>query len=372
MGKAYQKIKRGMVFWFNLDESVNKYNFPKVEVRGKSFKDYKQYGSRNWLVISNDIGNNESPTCNIVPITTSETKSNMPTHVSFNCRGNIHTILCEQIMTVNQVELVDYDYTVSDDVMKKVEDALRVQMSIRDKKPEYLDGVEASMDKIESIIENIIREKVNEIASKRAGRVDIEDAVLRLGEGLESLFSKVTSDKKEPTKEVNNVVEEKIDETVKDVDGIIKDIDKSASKEESTLKEYSEKAYNNGRRPYKKRGNKTNSAKPKNTLKNNNNKYKGQSAVEKFYSRYGSVQKPKAEVEEKTEVKIEEPVKETKEKVKKKRRSWDEESMRSFLNDVETMQPEDVAKKWEMGTVLDMYKCKYYVKNKLDALEAKK
>ncbi len=107
-----------MVFWFNIDDSIDKMSDPKVVVKNREFNDCRQYGNRNWLVVSND-GGNDGSICNIVPITSSDSKSYIPTHVVFTCKGKQLTVLCEQMMTVNCVQLQEYDYTVSDELMEK-------------------------------------------------------------------------------------------------------------------------------------------------------------------------------------------------------------------------------------------------------------
>ena len=68
MGNIYQRVKRGMVFWYNIDESVNKKSNPTIEVNGKTYTDHIQYGKRMYLVVSNDDNNVASPLCNIVPM----------------------------------------------------------------------------------------------------------------------------------------------------------------------------------------------------------------------------------------------------------------------------------------------------------------
>ena len=65
-----------------------------------------QSGYRPVLIVQNNIGNKYSPTTIVVPITTKkEQKQYLPTHVRANKQPGLRhnsTILCEQIMTVNQ------------------------------------------------------------------------------------------------------------------------------------------------------------------------------------------------------------------------------------------------------------------------------
>ena len=68
-----------------------------------------QSGYRPVLIVQNNIGNKYSPTTIVVPITTKkEQKQYLPTHVRANKQPGLRhnsTILCEQIMTVNQDSL---------------------------------------------------------------------------------------------------------------------------------------------------------------------------------------------------------------------------------------------------------------------------
>lgn len=68
-----------------------------------------QSGYRPVLIVQNNIGNKYSPTTIVVPITTKkEQKQYLPTHVRVNKQPGLRnnsTILCEQIMTVNQDSL---------------------------------------------------------------------------------------------------------------------------------------------------------------------------------------------------------------------------------------------------------------------------
>ena len=129
MANTY-RVKRGMVFWYNLDERIDKNSSPTVLVDGKEYPDHRQYGMRHWLVISNDEGNTSSPTCNAVPITGSTSKANIPSHATVTFRGRKFEVICEQMTTVNIVSLKEYAYTLSEQDMRNVDRALAVQCAL--------------------------------------------------------------------------------------------------------------------------------------------------------------------------------------------------------------------------------------------------
>lgn len=117
----YRKVSRGQV-WFLVDNDM-----PAVyqgSVQGKN---------RPWLIVSNDTCNQSSPIYTVVPLTT-QTKTTLPTHVSFNDGSREQTILCEQIRTIPQNVFYNngsnYKYTVSDKTMRLVDEALAVQLGL--------------------------------------------------------------------------------------------------------------------------------------------------------------------------------------------------------------------------------------------------
>lgn len=124
------RVKRGMVFWYNLDDRVDKNSNPTVLVDGKEYPDHRQYGMRHWLVVSNNGGNTSSPTCNAVPITGATSKTNIPSHATVTFRGRKFEVICEQTTTVNIVSLKDYAYTLSEYDMRNVDRALAVQYAL--------------------------------------------------------------------------------------------------------------------------------------------------------------------------------------------------------------------------------------------------
>lgn len=316
------KVTRGMVFWYDLNSKMNKYSSPKVEVGGKMYPDHKQYGPRDWLVVSNDINNGNSPTCTVVPISAQGQKAVLPTHVHYTYMGTSLTVLCEQIQTINTAELVEYRYTVSDRVMDQVNEALALQLGIP-KKHLYLDGdvVDNAFGKIESIIEGIIKSKVEKISRQKASSLDVEDAVLRLGTGLEMLFKESGLD----------------------------NLDGSESKDE--VSEIAPNPEDGKDTPDTDKGDGS-----------HHRDVKPKSQTEKFYDRYPDKRpKPQQDIKPKTSKSKKKESSES----KRKRRDWTEESMKQFLKDVQEMSPTECAKKWEFDTIKRMYSTKYYVQVKL-------
>jgi len=92
-----------------------------------------QQGVRPVLVVSNNINNKFSPVVTVVPITSSRTKSRIPTHVSVCGHGlsRPSIILAEQIISLDKGRLLKKIGSISDEELKKeIRSALMVQLNI--------------------------------------------------------------------------------------------------------------------------------------------------------------------------------------------------------------------------------------------------
>ena len=172
MARSYYRVKRGMVFWYEPIKSET--------------KTCVQQGRRLWLVISNDDGNISAPTCNIVPMTT-EDKTYIPVHIeNVFIYGQKNTILCEQCITVDQNQLKEFVCILTDETMKKVDEALAIQYHISPV-VRYMDvNLSNLVEKLEGLIGDIIQEKVKQ-HTQTVPISQIEDSALKLGQMIEDL-----------------------------------------------------------------------------------------------------------------------------------------------------------------------------------------
>ena len=94
----------------------------------------EQGGIRPVLVVQNDIGNRYSPTIIIAAITSQINKAKLPTHVEL--RGDDYglpkdsVLLLEQIRTIDKKRLGEKIGHVKEDVIEKVNDALRISLGL--------------------------------------------------------------------------------------------------------------------------------------------------------------------------------------------------------------------------------------------------
>lgn len=89
----------------------------------------EQHGGRPGIIVSNDMGNEFSKVVEVVYLTTREKKP-LPTHVEINSAKCKSTALCEQIETVSKERIGNYVNTVTQNEMKKLEEALMVSLGV--------------------------------------------------------------------------------------------------------------------------------------------------------------------------------------------------------------------------------------------------
>ena len=93
----------------------------------------EQGGTRPVLIIQNNVGNKYSPTVIVVAITSKIDKSKVPTHVSIGKDKGLtenSVALLEQIRTIDKQRLTDKITHLSDDLMEKVDEALKISLGI--------------------------------------------------------------------------------------------------------------------------------------------------------------------------------------------------------------------------------------------------
>lgn len=95
-----------------------------------------QSGYRPVFVISNDKNNTYSTTLNIIPITSRQSKKNLPVHVKLYSYKDYglsvpSTMLVEQIMTINLEDMDKKLGAISDnETLKHISDAIAIQFPV--------------------------------------------------------------------------------------------------------------------------------------------------------------------------------------------------------------------------------------------------
>ena len=87
------------------------------------------------LIIQNNVGNRFSPTVIVLAITSQLGKARLPTHVEIPAQGHglnkDSVALAEQIRTLDKRRLREYLGCLSEEVMKRVDTAIKMSLELR-------------------------------------------------------------------------------------------------------------------------------------------------------------------------------------------------------------------------------------------------
>lgn len=113
-------VRRGDIFYADLNPVVGS----------------EQGGIRPVLIVQNDVGNKYSPTVIIAAITSQIDKAKLPTHVELESDDygleKDSVILLEQLRTIDKRRLKEKITILDNDIMIKVDDALKVSLGLGD------------------------------------------------------------------------------------------------------------------------------------------------------------------------------------------------------------------------------------------------
>lgn len=113
------KVKRGDILYVDL---------------GNQYRGSVQGGTRPVVVISNNKANKFSTVITVIPLSSHISKKrNLPTHVfvsAYRCNGlNMHSLaLCEQVMSVDKEQVIDYIGKVDVDILEQITRAVQIQI----------------------------------------------------------------------------------------------------------------------------------------------------------------------------------------------------------------------------------------------------
>ncbi|WP_142415175.1 type II toxin-antitoxin system PemK/MazF family toxin [Hathewaya massiliensis] len=111
-------VKRGDIYYADLSPVIGS----------------EQGGVRPVIIIQNDIGNKYSPTVIVSAITSQINKAKLPTHVEISSEdyglNKDSVVLLEQIRTLDKKRLKEKIGHMSDEDMKKVDDALAISIGL--------------------------------------------------------------------------------------------------------------------------------------------------------------------------------------------------------------------------------------------------
>lgn len=97
-------------------------------------KGSEQGGFRPVLIVQNDVGNKYSPTVISAVITSRHTKAKLPTHVWLNAECGLpkdSMVELEQLRTLDKTRLSEFMGTVSEEVMKEIDKAIKISLGVK-------------------------------------------------------------------------------------------------------------------------------------------------------------------------------------------------------------------------------------------------
>ena len=112
-------VKRGDLYYANLSPVLGS----------------EQGGVRPVVVIQNDVGNRYSPTIIVAPVTSRQTKTKMPTHVSIVASEEYglprdSVVLLEQIRTIDKQRLKDKIGSFDSRKMIQIDNAINISLAV--------------------------------------------------------------------------------------------------------------------------------------------------------------------------------------------------------------------------------------------------
>lgn len=322
---------RGQVFYYNPIWGIyGKNKEPKSTYQNNGSLEFK---TRPYLVISTDKGNFSSTTCNVIPITTRDYTA-IPSQVKFVFNGRSQVILTEQITTCNFKDLGEYCYTVSEEILDKVQNGMYIQFGLNSRTPEMT--MEELANKLESVVDKVIENVKRKTQSISVPQDTIDNLAIKLGSAVEDLVS--------------------IPESVAVVESEAKTV-------EPKIENSDEESINQDVKPFEVNSNKKKSQETTTPIVNRTPDYSGMSPIDKFNARYNrtntnSTKKPETQKSETTT-----SVKDSNKKSRKQ--PWDIEKQKQFLEDCDKLTPDQLMEKYRFNSKKDVYNHKYLIKNRL-------
>lgn len=117
MDRNVKQVRKGEIYYAELSGTVGS----------------EQDGIRPVLIIQNDVGNRNSPTTIIAPLTTKLGKAVLPTHIALDTGCGLSErsiVLLEQIRTIDKCRLRGYVGTVDIKMIKQVDECIKISFDI--------------------------------------------------------------------------------------------------------------------------------------------------------------------------------------------------------------------------------------------------
>lgn len=134
-------INRGDIYWCEFDGTFGS----------------EQGGFRPCVIISNEKANLHSPVLTAIPLTTRKMEKKLPIHALIRSSNKISIALCEQIFTISRERLGDYIGACTEAEMKWIDNCLKIQLSLNERKTNYDKIKSMSVCELAELLESAIK-----------------------------------------------------------------------------------------------------------------------------------------------------------------------------------------------------------------------
>lgn len=147
------RYKRGTV-WYYVDEKY-------IMKSKNNAKDNITHGSRPVLIYSSDESNATNSNVIVLKISSKVQKESSINIKIMNDNDCCNIVLCNEIMEVPKVNLIDYQYTICDEDMMKIERGVMIATGTT----RYLQNYDCqySIEQLKSIVNGMVSQKLHEV-----------------------------------------------------------------------------------------------------------------------------------------------------------------------------------------------------------------
>ena len=133
----------------------------------------EQWSGRPGIIVSNNAGNTHASIVTVV-YTTTQTKTDLPTHVTIRATPKTSIALCEQVTTVSTQRLGDRIGECSEEEMARIDDALAIALDI----PMYSDRPEEEEEEEDTEFQEDLINKYEKEISALSAKLEVYQSLL--------------------------------------------------------------------------------------------------------------------------------------------------------------------------------------------------
>lgn len=214
------RVCKGMVFWYDIDPSIDKTSNHMRTVKGRSFWDRRVFGKRPWLVLSDVDPVNHMVL--VAPFTTGRQVGASPASVECMLAGKSTSLVLSCSTAVNSMELCEYMTWMTPIAMEKVTRTWLFYLGVEDDTINTYQSKTEAMRRIEEILEQAIDAKIDDVKMERFTDQDVDDVLVRAMATLQSRCTEAISKSLREAKMGSPVVQSGATDTVDVISDSIK------------------------------------------------------------------------------------------------------------------------------------------------------